>query len=97
MGIKETVRKSTDGDFIHANIDIDLIITEANKHDSIEKPDEIFNIIEHFCLGKRRYYLVYYRHAIVYLLIYNYYAKVKCKHEQFVDHICLIVLYVQVG
>jgi len=55
MGIKGTVRRSIDGDFIHANIDIDLIITEANKHGSIEKPDEIFNIIEHFCLGKRRY------------------------------------------
>lgn len=55
MGIKGTVRRSTDGDFIHANIDIDLIITEANEHGSIEKPDEIFNIIEHFCLGKRRY------------------------------------------
>ena len=28
MGIKGTVRRSTDGDFIHANVDIDLIITE---------------------------------------------------------------------
>ena len=28
MGIRGTVRRSTDGDFIHANVDIDLIITE---------------------------------------------------------------------
>ena len=28
MDIKGTVRRSTDGDFIHANVDIDLIIME---------------------------------------------------------------------
>lgn len=55
MGIRGTVRRSTDGDFIHANVDIDLIISEENEHGSIEKPVEIFHIIEHFCLGKRRY------------------------------------------
>nr|CAG4651873.1 EOG090X07CF [Triops cancriformis] len=54
MGIKGTVRRSTDGDFIHANVDIDLIITEEPEYGSLEKPSEIFNIIEHFCLGKRR-------------------------------------------
>jgi len=83
MGIKGTVRRSTDGDFIHANIDIDLIITEVNEHGSIEKPDEIFNIIEHFCLGKRRYYLFYYRHAIVYFPFYNYYANVTVNMNNF--------------
>ncbi|EDO26880.1 predicted protein, partial [Nematostella vectensis] len=31
MGIRGTVRRSTDGDFIHANVDIDLIITEECK------------------------------------------------------------------
>lgn len=54
MGIKGTVRRSTDGDYIHANVDIDLIISEENAG-SIEKPVEIFHIIEHFCLGKRRF------------------------------------------
>lgn len=54
MGIKGTVRRSTDGDFIHANIDIDLIITEEFDYGSLKKPDEIFHIIEHFCLGRRR-------------------------------------------
>jgi len=59
MGIKGTVRRSTDGDYIHANVDIDLIISEENEHGSIEKPVEIFHIIEHFCLGKRRYFIQY--------------------------------------
>lgn len=54
MGIKGTVRRSTDGDFIHANIDIDLIITEEFDYGSLQKPEEIYHIIEHFCLGKRR-------------------------------------------
>lgn len=57
MGIKGTVRRSTDGDFIHANVDIDLIITEEPEYGSLEKPSEIFNIIEHFCLGRRRYFI----------------------------------------
>ncbi|VDP93846.1 unnamed protein product [Echinostoma caproni] len=60
MGIHGTVRRSTDGDFIHANIDIDLIIEEAPKHGGYaakNKPTEIFHIIEHFCLGRRRLHL----------------------------------------
>ena len=57
MGIKGTVRRSTDGDFIHANVDIDLIISEEEQFGSFEKPVEIFHIIEHFCLGRRRLHL----------------------------------------
>jgi len=57
MGIKGTVRRSTDGDFIHANVDIDLIITEEPEYGCIDKPEEIFHIIEHFCLGRRRLHL----------------------------------------
>ncbi|KAK1886454.1 N6-adenosine-methyltransferase non-catalytic subunit [Dissostichus eleginoides] len=57
MGIKGTVRRSTDGDFIHANVDIDLIITEEPEMGNVEKPVEIFHIIEHFCLGRRRLHL----------------------------------------
>lgn len=57
MGIKGTVRRSTDGDFIHANVDIDLIISEEEEFGSFEKPIEIFHIIEHFCLGRRRMHL----------------------------------------
>lgn len=57
MGIKGTVKRSTDGDFIHANVDIDLIIDEEQEYGSKEKPIEIFHIIEHFCLGRRRLHL----------------------------------------
>lgn len=54
MGIKGTVRRSTDGDFIHANVDLDVIITEEPPQGSLDKPEEIFHIMEHFCLGRRR-------------------------------------------
>jgi len=57
MGIKGTVRRSTDGDFIHANVDIDLVIADEEPWGSAEKPVEIFHIIEHFCLGRRRLHL----------------------------------------
>jgi len=57
MGIRGTVRRSTDGDFIHANVDIDLVIAEDEPRGSAEKPVEIFHIIEHFCLGRRRLHL----------------------------------------
>ncbi|UYV61870.1 METTL14 [Cordylochernes scorpioides] len=57
MGIKGTVRRSVDGDFIHANVDIDLIISEEPEYGSLEKPEEMFHIIEHFCLGRRRLHL----------------------------------------
>lgn len=57
MGIKGTVRRSTDGDFIHANVDIDLIISEEEEFGSFDKPIELFHIIEHFCLGRRRLHI----------------------------------------
>ncbi|KAK2179332.1 hypothetical protein NP493_498g02038 [Ridgeia piscesae] len=57
MGIRGTVRRSTDGDFIHANVDIDLIIDEEKQYGSDEKPVEIFHLIEHFCLGRRRLHI----------------------------------------
>ncbi|KAL4240159.1 N6-adenosine-methyltransferase subunit mettl14 [Mactra antiquata] len=57
MGIKGTVKRSTDGDFIHANVDIDLIIEEEPSYGSKDKPVEIFHMIEHFCLGRRRLHI----------------------------------------
>jgi mRNA m6A methyltransferase non-catalytic subunit len=54
MGIKGTVRRSTDFDFIHANVDIDLIISEEQE---FGRNSEIFHIIEHFCLGRRRLHI----------------------------------------
>lgn len=57
MGIKGTVRRSVDSDFIHANVDIDLIITEEPEWGDPNKPIELYHIIEHFCLGRRRLHL----------------------------------------
>lgn len=62
MGIKGTVKRSSDANFIHTNIDIDLIISEEPETGVADKPEEIFNIIEHFCLGKRRLHLFGGRH-----------------------------------
>ncbi|CAF1211097.1 unnamed protein product [Rotaria magnacalcarata] len=57
MGIRGTVRRSVDSDFIHANVDIDLIITEEPEWGDPTKPLELYHIIEHFCLGRRRLHL----------------------------------------
>ena len=65
MGIKGTVKRSSDANFIHTNIDIDLIISEEPEPGVADKPEEIFNIIEHFCLGKRRLHLFGGRHNLV--------------------------------
>ena len=54
MGIRGTVRRSVDGDFIHSNIDIDLLIDEEQEVGNDQKPKELFDIVERFCLGKRR-------------------------------------------
>ncbi|KAK3438875.1 hypothetical protein EUGRSUZ_C03422 [Eucalyptus grandis] len=56
MGIKGTVRRSTDGHIIHANIDTDVIIAEEPPYDagSTQKPEDMYRIIEHFALGRRR-------------------------------------------
>eukprot|EP01090_Pellita_catalonica_P006523 TRINITY_DN16765_c0_g1_i1.p1 TRINITY_DN16765_c0_g1~~TRINITY_DN16765_c0_g1_i1.p1 ORF type:complete len:361 (-),score=63.10 TRINITY_DN16765_c0_g1_i1:27-1109(-) len=54
MGIKGTVRRSTDGHLIHANIDTDVIVSEERPLGDDSKPEEIYHIIEHFSLGMRR-------------------------------------------
>ena len=57
MGIRGTVKRNQDGDFIHANVDLDVIVTEEPEYGDLTKPAEMFRIIEHFCLGRRRLYL----------------------------------------
>jgi len=49
-----TVRRSTDGHFINANVDTDVLICEQSDYASTKKPEEMYNIVEHFCLGRRR-------------------------------------------
>lgn len=72
MGIKGTVRRSTDGHLVHCNVDTDVIVWEspddgmqllpfttvsfADQYhaDPLQKPPELYNLIENFCLGTRR-------------------------------------------
>merc|ERR1712190_391510 len=51
MGIRGQVSRSTDGHLIHANVDTDVIITESAPYGSTMKPNELYDIIERFCLG----------------------------------------------
>jgi len=54
MGIKGTVRRNVDGHLIHANIDTDVMISEEPPIGDNSKPEEMYHIIEHFSLGRRR-------------------------------------------
>ena len=57
MGLKEGVDNKNDPNFIHPNIDTDVIISEEKNSDNFDKPNEIYEIIERFCLGRRRLHL----------------------------------------
>lgn len=54
MGIRGTVRRSTDGHFVHCNVDTDVIVAEPDPTDLLHKPEELYQLIENFCLGRRR-------------------------------------------
>jgi len=54
VGVKGTLKRSVDTHFIHANCDVDLIMEEEKEFGSTSKPLEIYQTIEHFCLGRRR-------------------------------------------
>jgi len=54
MGIRGTVRRSTDSWFVHCNIDTDVIVWEGDSNDPSRKPPEMYTLIENFCLGTRR-------------------------------------------
>ena len=50
-----SVRRNRDGHLIHANVHTDVIVEEQPSDPlSTEKPEEIYKLIEHFCLGRRR-------------------------------------------
>lgn len=48
------VKKASDPNFIHPNIDTDVIVSEEPDFADTEKPEEIYIIVERFCLGRRR-------------------------------------------
>lgn len=50
MGIKGTVRRNQDAHVIHSNVDTDIIVAEEYPFGSTRKPEEMYNVIEHFCL-----------------------------------------------
>lgn len=54
VGIKGAVKRGIDGHFIHANIDTDVIVSEEPPFGSTSKPEELYQIIERFCLGRKR-------------------------------------------
>lgn len=54
VGVKGDVKRASDSHFIHANIDTDVIVSEEPPIGDLEKPSEIYDVIERFCLGRRR-------------------------------------------
>ncbi|KAI0632844.1 MT-A70-domain-containing protein [Trametes polyzona] len=54
MGIRGTVRRSSDSWFVHCNVDTDVLIWEGDPSDPTRKPPEMYTLIENFCLGLRR-------------------------------------------
>ncbi|KAJ6619051.1 MT-A70-domain-containing protein [Mycena sp. CBHHK59/15] len=54
IGIRGTVRRSTDSWFVHCNVDTDVIFWEGDPSDPTRKPPEMYTLIENFCLGTRR-------------------------------------------
>ncbi|KAI3388293.1 hypothetical protein SNEBB_003983 [Seison nebaliae] len=56
MGIHGTVVRAADN-FIHANIDVDIILSEKPPFGSPFHPVELQEIIERFCLGRKRLHI----------------------------------------
>jgi len=60
MGIRGTVVRSTDSFFVHCNIDTDVILWPGERPapgmpiSPERKPPDLYEIVEHFCLGTRR-------------------------------------------
>ena len=53
MGIRGSVKRGLDGHFIHANCDPDIIVGDEPPMGSTAKPEELYQIIERFCNGRR--------------------------------------------
>ncbi|KAJ3307974.1 N6-adenosine-methyltransferase subunit mettl14 [Blyttiomyces sp. JEL0837] len=53
VGIKGTLRRAVDTHFIHCNVDTDVIVAEEPMR-GFGKPEELYTIIQNFCLGRRR-------------------------------------------
>jgi mRNA (2'-O-methyladenosine-N6-)-methyltransferase len=54
VGLRGDVKRASDSHFIHANIDTDVIVEEECAMGSTRKPEEIYSMMERFCLGRKR-------------------------------------------
>ncbi|KAF8065623.1 mettl14 [Scenedesmus sp. PABB004] len=54
VGLRGAVKREVDGHILHANCDVDVIVSEEPPLGSTEKPDELYGIIERFVNGRRR-------------------------------------------
>lgn len=55
MGQRGNIDRTRDGHFVHANCDMDVIVSEEPQPlGSTAKPEELYGIVERFCLGRRR-------------------------------------------
>lgn len=54
VGIRGDTKRASDNIFIHPNIDTDVIMTEEPPLGNFDKPEELYDIIERFCLGRRK-------------------------------------------
>ncbi|KAJ7441436.1 hypothetical protein FB451DRAFT_1191064 [Mycena latifolia] len=54
IGIRGTVRRSTDSWFVHCNVDTDVVFWEGAAVDPTRKPPDLYTLIENFCLGTPR-------------------------------------------
>jgi len=54
VGLRGDVKRASDSHFIHANIDTDVIVEEEPPLGTFKKPNEIYDIIERFCLGRKK-------------------------------------------
>lgn len=54
MGIRGTVRRSSDGWFAHCNVSTDVLVWPGDTADPSRKPPELQSLVEEFCQGTRR-------------------------------------------
>jgi N6-adenosine-specific RNA methylase IME4 len=54
VGMRGKLMRSQHGAFVHANCDHDILFSEEPPLGSTEKPEELYNLIERFCNGRRR-------------------------------------------
>jgi len=55
MGIKGSVRRNRDGHLLHCNVHTDIVVAEQPTDPlSLRKPEEMYRIMEHFAMGRRR-------------------------------------------